>query len=207
MRPRSVVAAAAIALLAFAPTVASAHESAKANGVEVVIGWGDEPALAGEPNAVEIIVEDQDGDPVTGVKLSVEVGFGQKVMERRALEPVFGEPGHYDTAIVPTRPGTYTFRLTGRLAGKAVDRTFTSGENTFDDVSPAQDIQFPEPEPAAADLATANERTSQRVLALESRAKAAEDDASKATTIAWIAVGLGVLGVLSGLLGRRRKAA
>lgn len=187
---------------------AYAHQEVHINGYGIEIGWGSEPAIVGEPNSAEITVHGPDERPVTGLRLQVEIGFGDQVMDRKSLEPAFDEPGRYEADVIPTQPGTYTFRLTGRLGGKPVDRTFTSGPNTFSEVEPAGELQFPDKnQPTAGDLGARADRVDTRVQVLEAAARSARDDAKQATTIAWIAFAAGVIGISVGLFGMKRKAA
>jgi hypothetical protein len=197
MKLRFVLCAVMLSLAIAAP--ASAHQGAEINGVEIEVGWLIEPVIAGAPNAVILEAEDADN-----VKVSVEVGFGDRVMDKMALEPALDEPGLYQASIIPTAPGTYTFHMTGTLGGKTFDQTFTSGEKTFDDVTAPSEVSFPDQPPSQVELQQRADRVDQRLIAA---AAAAKDDAKSATTIAWIGVGLGALGILVGLFGRRRKQA
>ena len=55
-------AAALLAALAAAP--ASAHAEKKAGQYSFVVGFGDEPAYAGQPNSLQVIIS-RDGKPAT----------------------------------------------------------------------------------------------------------------------------------------------
>jgi hypothetical protein len=184
-----------------------------------VAGFGTEPAYAGQPNSVQLIVV-HDGEPVVdlGDTLDVEVSFGHQ-SQRFTLEPnfavgAFGEPGDYRAWFIPTRAGQYTFRFTGTIEGEDVDQTFTSGPRTFGDVEDTNQIQFPVQDPTNGELA---ERIDQEVPRLASAtdeasaaAAAADDDASSAKTFAIIALAVGALGVALAagalLFGRKRAA-
>ena len=148
----------AVTLLNASP--AFAHERRQIGDLEVVVGWADEPALAGYTNAVQFSVEGpgaEEGD------LEVTVVFGEGVRgQPLPLEPAFDNPSEYLAPIIPTRPGTYTFEITGSVGGQAIDETFTSSENTFDDVRNPAELEFPEQDPTRGELAERLERLSQR---------------------------------------------
>ena len=50
-------------------------------------------------------------------------------------------PGEYRAFLTPTRPGSYTFRLTGAVRGQIVDQTFTSSPTTFNEVEDVANIR------------------------------------------------------------------
>jgi hypothetical protein len=214
-----VVAAALSGLLILPASAALAHEGRSQGDLEMVAGFGTEPAYAGQPNSVQLIVV-HDGEPVVdlGDTLDVEVSFGDQ-SQRFTLEPnfavgAFGEPGDYRAWFIPTRAGQYTFHFTGTIEGEDVDQTFTSGPRTFGDVEDTNQIQFPVQDPTNGELA---ERIDQEVPRLASAtdeasaaAAAADDDASSAKTFAIIALAVGALGVALAagalLFGRKRAA-
>jgi hypothetical protein len=194
-----------------------AHQHRMVSGIDTTVGWGDEPAFAGFKNSITFRAErpvagEEEGTPVTGATLQVEVIFGGPTgMEKMGpldLEPAFGEAGLYETTLIPTRPGTYTWHITGKLAGKNVDQTYTSGEagknaqseGTYDDVEEPAEVKFPVKDPNNADLAS---RITQEATRLSSRAAAAKDDASTATTLGYIGIGLGAVALIVGLVRRR----
>jgi hypothetical protein len=217
---------AVIGALVLPAPAALAHEGRSQGDLEMVVGFGTEPAYAGQPNSVELILV-HDGEPVVdlGDTLDVEVSFGDET-QGFPLEPnfavgVFGEPGDYRAWFIPTRAGQYTFHFTGTIDGEDVDQTFTSGPRTFSDVEDPKQIQFPVQDPTNGELA---ERIDQEVPRLASATEeagaaagaavddsgAAADDASSAQTFAILAIVVGALGlaVATGalLLARKRAA-
>ena len=139
---------------------AFAHERRRIGDLEVVVGWADEPALAGYTNAVQFSVE---GPGAEEGELEVTVVFGEGVRgQPLPLEPAFDNPSEYLAPIIPTRPGTYTFEISGSVGAQAIDETFTSSENTFDDVRNPAELEFPEQDPTRGELAERLERLSQR---------------------------------------------
>jgi hypothetical protein len=226
-RRAGIVAAATLSgLLVLPASAALAHEGQSQGDLEMVVGFGTEPAYAGQPNSVQLILV-HDGEPLVdlGDTLDVEVSFGDQ-SQRFTLEPnfavgAFGEPGDYRAWFIPTRAGQYTFHFTGTIDGEDVDQTFTSGPRTFGDVEDTNQIQFPVQDPTNGELA---ERIDQEVPRLtsateEARAaattavedsQAAADDASSAQTFAILALVVGALGVAlaaGALLFARSRAA
>src|SRR5687767_10358187 len=118
-------ALACVLVVALAP-VARAHEPRAVGPLRVVVGWSDEPAIAGFKNAVSIRLS-RDDRPVTGAKLKVQIAAAGETSDLLTLEPAFGSLGEYTAATIPTVPGTYTFRFTGTVGGTRFDQTFTSG--------------------------------------------------------------------------------
>jgi hypothetical protein len=202
----------------------------------MVVGFGTEPAYAGQPNSVQLILE-HDGEPVVdlGNTLDVEVSFGEETIALE-LEPnfavgEFGEPGDYRAWFIPTRTGEYTFHFTGTIDGEDVDETFVSGPDTFGPLQDPAEIQFPVQDPSNGELAERVEQESQRTADAQSTADqalatadqalaAAEqpsddvdqvaDDASSAQTMATVGLVVGALGLIVAIvaivLGRRKTA-
>jgi hypothetical protein len=209
------VCAAAVGIMALAATPALAHGEAGQGDLALTIGFADEPAYAGMPNAVQLIVE-HDGQPVTDLKrgdVQVEITFGDETSEPMDLEPaffieggqvVFGEPGDYHADFVPSQPGKYTFHFTGTIDGEKVDEEMTSGPDTFAVVADASDLSFPQVEaPSNEELATRLDEESGRaadgVAAAEAAAASADDAASSARTVAMLGLVLGAIGVIAAI--------
>ena len=196
---------------------AAAHEERAVGGFDFVVGLGQEPAYAGQPNSVQLLLF-RGGRPVTdlGDTLSVTVGFGDSTKDLR-IEPFFevgefGTPGDYRAWFIPTRPGSYSFHFTGSVAGTKVDETFTSGPKTFGDVVNPADVEFPVQDPTNGELAERIDREVPRlrssIEAVNGAASSASDDASGARTLALIGIVVGALGLIAGMGGiaaARRK--
>ncbi len=207
MRRLAFIALFGAAFLAAAPT-ARAHEHRPVAGkYEFTVGWGDEPAYAGFKNSVSVAIEDASHKAVVdGVDLKVELATGNSKVTL-PIEPefrvgTFGTPGAYGTPVVPTRPGTYTFKLTGTIKGDTIDETFTSSDKTFDDIKSPDAVQFPAKDPTTGALAERLDRETTRLVA---QAETAKDDASSARTIGVIGIVAGVLGLIVGGVGLARK--
>lgn len=130
-------------ILAVAP--AAAHEGREVGEYVIVFGWRVEPAFAGQVNGPELRVEHHDtGEPAEGLEetLQLTVSFGDQT-KTLVVYPVWGEPGHYTADLLPTRPGDYSFHLTGTIGDREVDETFSSADGEFSTIEPLSDIQFP----------------------------------------------------------------
>ncbi len=198
-------AAASLAAVPFA-TWAAAHEGRSVDDLEMVVGFGTEPAYAGYPNGVQLILSHRDGGPVTDLRsgdLGVEVKFGDATKEVD-LEPFFevgefGEPGDYRAWFVPTRPGAYTFTFSGRVDGQQVNESFTSGPDTFSEVANPAAEEFPVQDPTNGELAERIDREVPRLTGqIAAATQAAEDDAGAATTVAVVAIVVGAIGLILG---------
>jgi hypothetical protein len=178
------LAAAAAIALALLAAPAAAHEQRHVNGNDVVVGWLEEPAFAGFLNAVQFIAT-RGGQPVEDARLEVEVVFGDPAGEERTdpmpLEPAFGAPGEYHATLIPTRPGRYTFHVTGTMDGP-VDELFTSGPQTFDDIEEVSGVQFPAQDPSAGELGEAVTQLQEQLDEARAAAQKARDRAGAAET-------------------------
>ena len=181
---------------------ALAHVEKRSGSYSVAMGWGNEPPVSNSENFVDVTVTDASGAPVEtpAGALQVEVSFGG---EATTLPLVPGdERGQLRAAIVPTRPGTYGFRVRGTIDKRAVETEATCSESTFECVTDAAAIQFPARDPAASQIAERIERES-------ARAQSATDRADSAHTLAVIAIVVAVAALAAAvtlaLRGRRRS--
>ena len=190
---------------------ALAHERRTVGPVQMVVGWANEPAYSGFLNAVQLRVSD-DAGPITDVgdALKVEVTFGDQKVGPLAMDAAFGSPGEYRSAMVPTRPGAYTFRFVGTVKGQQIDQSFTSSERTFDSPKETADIEFPIKDPSRGQLASRVDRIEPRVdqvrSAVESDVDDAKSAATRATALAVVGLLVGLAGVAFGVSARRRPA-
>jgi hypothetical protein len=215
-----IAAAGAAALLIVLATAgpAFAHEQRTVGKYKLAVGWQTEPTYAGFPNAVQVLVNDANGNPVADLgnppSIKAEVTTGTQKSDPLVFKPSFdadtgsGTKGEFNGAIVPTRPGVYTFRIFGTINGQAIDEKFTSSDATFDSVREPAEVEFPVKDPSAGQLATNIERISPRVDAAAKAATSATDRASNADTLALVALIVGVViggaGLVTGLAARRR---
>jgi len=201
------VAATAVLAVVSAPA-AFAHESRKVGRWNFDVGWQIEPTYTGFPNAVHLGLNDANDKPylTLGDTLKVDVTTGGKSITL-AFQPNFeggeGELGVYIAAVLPTRPGTYAFRIYGTIKGDKIDQTFTCGETTFDCVKDAAEAQFPVRDPSSAQLATKIDKAAGRSA---NAAKTAKDAADQAKILGYVGIGLGALALILALArGRRPK--
>jgi hypothetical protein len=183
----------AIGSLLVFPSIASAHGDTAQGDLQMAIGFAEEPAYAGQPNAAEITLI-HDGKPVTDLKpgdLTVDISFGDTSTGPVDLEPwfffedgrlEFGTPGQYRAPFVPSEPGP----------------------ETFSEVESLSEAAFPPVEaPTNQELADRLERDATRadeaIAAAEDSAAAAEDAASSARTVGLIGVLLGAIGVIAAI--------
>ena len=192
------------ALLILQASPASAHETRIVGDVVMVVGWSSEPTYAGYQNAAGVRLsevgrsEEEEGPPISDAELQVEILFGDESSTTRTgplpMEEAFSEPGLFEADVIPTRPGTYTYHVTGTAAGQQIDEFFTSSDDTFSNVNVPADIQFPERDPTAGELAQAVERLRTTV-----------DEGGDQTAL-WVAVGSGVIAVVALVLAMRKRA-
>ena len=125
-----------------------------------------------------------------------------------ALHAVEGDAGHYVADFIPTASGQYSFHFTGSIEGVEVDETFESGADKFNNVEPANAIQFPERAASAREVEAAARgaiETAQQALGLAASAGGAADSA-RLLGIAGIVVGAaGVAVGAAALVASRRR--
>lgn len=212
-----------LAMLVALGAPAAAHEGRHVGDVEMVVGFGQEPAYAGQPNSVELFLS-HDAAPITdlGDTLSVTIGFGDRSTDL-SIEPFFevggfGIPGDYRAWFIPTRAGQYSFHFAGTIRGTKIDETFTSGPTTFGDVVDPIVAEFPAKDPSNGELAQRIDREIPRLQSSIADVRAsvgrsigsAEEEASSARTLAMLGIALGALGLIAAIaaiaMGRRSSA-
>jgi hypothetical protein len=161
-----------------------AHEGREVGEYILNVGFVNEPAVVEQPNGLDLRVEHGHGgesEPVEGLEntLNAEIIFGD---ERLPLDvrPQYGEPGAYTADIIPTEPGTYSFRIYGTIDGTQIDETFVGGTGTFSEVAGLNAMTFPKQIDTVGNV---------------------QQTASDASDTASTAMMLGVAGVAFGLLG------
>jgi hypothetical protein len=217
---KRIVAAAlglAVLLLPLLASPAAAHEERKVGAWSFVVGFGSEPAYAGVPNSVQLILS-KGGKPVTdlGDTLKVAVTTGDAEAKEMGTRPnfavgVYGEPGDYRADFIPTAAGAYTFHFTGTIKGKKVDQRFSSSPTGFDEVADPAEVQYPVPDPSGTQVSVRLDREASRLTAaLAAERDQARDDAASARTLAVVALVVGALGLVAavavgGMALRRRS--
>jgi hypothetical protein len=209
---RALALAGVTALLVGPAVPALAHGDEHIGDLELTIGFGTEPAYAGFPNSVEVLLV-HDGQPVTDAKgLTVDVTFGDDTatydLEPNFAVGVYGDPGDYRAWFVPSQPGPYTFHILGTVDGEDVDVEMTSGDDTFSEVQDTSEAAFPPVDvPSNQELADRLEADGARVGTAQAAAQQASDDASSTRAIAIVGVIVGAIGLIAALaaLARSRK--
>jgi uncharacterized protein YdbL (DUF1318 family) len=202
------------AALATAAAPALAHETASAGALALEVGWGTEPAYVGQLNTIQLIVTHAaDGDPIDdpGARLTAKVTYGDQEQEFALThtydaEAGTGTPGEYAALVIPTAPGDYTFRVTGKVEGVKIDLEVTSSPKTFSPVEDASAVQFPVKVPGTGQVAERLDKELPR-MATAAQVSDVENQISSARTLAYVGVAMGAVGILLAavaLLVRRR---
>jgi len=189
---RTRLALPAVLLLAalMLPMSASAHERRTIAGgkYDVVVGWELEPAWVDLRNAALIRVfkgGSNPAEPIEGVDRTLKVQIRQGATTKEfTLRAASGQPGTYVTEVLPTRTGDYQFSFVGTINGDQINERFDSADGKFDSIKPATEIQFPVALPDPASSITAVQQ--------------AQSEAQSARTLAYLGIGVGVLGLVAG---------
>src|SRR5437660_5025763 len=153
--------------LASVATPVAAHMVKQVGPYTVALGWVHEPTYVGQLNAVQVVIKDAKGNPVSDLSaddLRVVVSTAGQQSDPMSLAPTFDEdtglgiPGDYEAPMIPTAPGDYTFHVTGSIHSTKIDETATSSDTTFASVVDPSAVQFPSKLPGIGDLATRIER-------------------------------------------------
>jgi hypothetical protein len=196
------VVATAMGLAIGVAAPAAAHVVKQIGPYSVAIGWVREPTYVGEENAVQVVIKDSAGNPVSDLSpddLKVVVSTGNQQSDPMSLAPTFDEdtglgiPGDYEATIIPTAPGDYTFHVTGTIHDQSVDVTVTSSDSTFDAAVESTAIQFPSKLPALSGVITRLDRIDARIAADRTSTDEAAAAASRALVVGIVIGGLGVL--------------
>ena len=133
-RALAITAVSALVLLIASPAFAHEARTIGSGRFHVEVGWATEPAYAGYPNAVQLLLHDKNDKPILdlGDTLKVDVSSGGKTTSlsfQAAFEPGGdGTPGDYRANLITTRPGTYSFRLNGTIKGVKINETFSCSD-------------------------------------------------------------------------------
>jgi hypothetical protein len=194
---RAAAVLSAVAVLLLPTAAASAHETKPVGALRMTIGWTTEPAYSGFDNAVEVAFVNLDGTPIGDgpSSLAVDVSFGAQ-RTSLALAPA-GRPGLFRARMVPTRAGSYSFHVSGKVVGETIDVTSNCSGATFDCVTDAAELQFPAKDPPSGQLLTRLDRE-------RARADHNARDAASARRFAFIAIGLAAVALVVSI--RRRSA-
>jgi hypothetical protein len=209
LKPGVMLVFALMAVVVLGTAPALAHEERDVGPFHLAVGFGEEPAYAGQENSVQMFLHAASDQAVTdlGDTLKVEVSYQGKTMPALAMQPnfevgEFGTPGDYRAFFFPTRPGSYSFHFTGTIKGQKIDETFTSGPSTFSDVEDPSGVEFPVKDPTTGQLAERLDRELPRVTATaQAQATTARDRADGARTLALVGILVGGVGLVAGVVG------
>ena len=180
MRPFQLACLLGLILVLFSTQTAHAHEHITIGDYELVIGWLEEPPIAGQKNAIVISITEQGSgaglaeEDAASLEITVSYGGQSKVL---TLEPLSNDsPGEFMTPLLPTVPGEYTVILGGQLGDTTVE-----AEVHVEEVQPAEVLQFPilESSPQMTNVGIGDWLT-------------------------WLAVLLGLAGVVLGIMAHRK---
>lgn len=141
-------------LAPFTASIASAHGHTMVGDYELVIGFHNEPAYAGEPNGLDLFVTNtKTNQKVNGLEetLKVELSWGDKKVEL-PVEAQWSEDGAYTAYVIPTETGAYTWRIFGSIENTPVDVSMTAGPDTFSEIASKSSISFPAEEPTTSEV-------------------------------------------------------
>ena len=160
---------------------ASAHTRTEVGPYVIIVGWRSEPVIVGERNALTIDIHTNEEEPVTGVEstLDLEVLYAGRTF--RSNLSATETAGLYTAEIFPTVRGQYSVRLFGTIGDEEVDVTVQPEE-----VFSAARIQFPEAAPDPRDM--------------QAEIATLQADLASARTLAFVGIGLGILGTALALL-------
>jgi len=168
---------------------AAAHETRMVGPYQFVVGWLNEPAFQGQPNAATIRVTDprvSPAKPVVGLEKTVTIQVfsgGLTTPFTGTVRSVFGQAGLYALDMFPTASGGYKYRVAGKVESLDVNETFESGPSTFADVVAVNSLQYPEQVPGGVDL-------TRRLNDLQATA-----DQTRIVAIVAVVLGLAALGL------------
>lgn len=115
---------------------------------ELIVGWRNEPAVAGILNGLDLGILNGTGAPVLGAETGVTAVLSTGTASvPKDLDPQFGRPGWYTFDVLPTRAGAYSVHLDGTLG-----TTVVNVDVNLDEVGPSSALAFPVADPTAAEL-------------------------------------------------------
>lgn len=167
-----------------------AHSSIEVGSYTLEVGWVDEPPIVGMKNAVFISITNKDtNQPVEGVntlEVTISTGGKDRQLEVRPLSE--DAPGQYAADFIPTRRGTYTVKLSGKI-----ETTDVNTSVDIEEVGTPDSLAFPAAQPSVDDL--------------KASIDALQSEVSSARTFGVAGAALGTIGlVLAGVaLGRGKK--
>lgn len=134
--------------LSLASSPVAAHEHVFVGEYELIIGWREEPAVAGALNGLDLGILNGTKAPVLGAETALQAVLSSGTASvTKDLDPAFGRAGWYTFDVIPTRAGNYSVRLVGMLGTTPVDVVVG-----LDSVRPASAVAFPVADPTPGEL-------------------------------------------------------
>lgn len=166
-----------------------AHTSVEVGSYALEVGWVDEPPIVGLKNAVFISITNKDTqqpvDNVSTLEVTISTGGKERKLEVRPLSE--DAAGQYAADFIPTKRGTYTVKLSGKI-----EATDVSTSVDIEEVGTPDSLAFPDAQPTADELKTS-------IAALQS-------EVSSARTFGVAGAALGAIGlVLAGVALSRKN--
>jgi hypothetical protein len=200
---------------ASAPPETSAHEVRAVGNYQFVVGFLNEPAFAYEPSGLDLIVTffpngvpegeeaEGEGQPVEGLEETLQaevIAGGGAATKEIPIEPAFGDPGVYESPMIFSAPGDYSFHIFGEIEGQEIDETFVSGPETFGPMENPNEIEFPDQLAPPATTDGSSDSTSD-----SSSDSSSSDDTARIIAIIGIIVGVIGIAVAGLALAARRS--
>jgi hypothetical protein len=189
--------------------------------VELVVGWVNEPAYVDEVNSVDFWAHYINSTcpqgsvdtvcPVYGLDQSLQVqvmtGGQSQILTfspnlSNDVPPLFY--GEYTASLMPTVPGSISFRLFGNVNGTPVNETFSCGPTTFECVDPATEIQFPQQIPSGHDLQVGLTNVQSQVAQMQNEIQTAYIVAAVGVVVGIIGIAVGALAIARGSKKKRK---
>jgi hypothetical protein len=203
---------------------AFAHQTAKFGLINIEVGWGNEPPLAGQLNTVTVGVSNaSDSKPIPNaveqLQATIKKGGDTKAIDLLPQE----QEGLYGAEVIPGQIGQYELVLMGTVSGQNIN-----GSVPLDDVSDPKELTFPstadsgssqitsaiidQVSNAITDLSTqvdnANASAAQAQQIAQNATQSAQSikvSADGAYIFAMIAVGIGVAGIAIAVIALSRR--
>jgi hypothetical protein len=197
---------------------ASAHVTKNFGGINVEVGWANEPALAGQMNTITVgITTKSDDKPVANavgqLQATIKKGGDTKALDLLPQE----QEGLYGAQVIPSQIGEYGVVLKGSINGQAIDGTIP-----LDTVEDPKELSFPaggSSNPVSSDVIDQFKTAITDLTTQVDEAKAAADQAQNSAQAAqnvkasadgaymfgMIGVGVGVAGIALAVIALSRR--
>lgn len=186
----------------------NAHKTTIVGNYQIEVGWMEEPPLAGQKNAITFSIQVDEGggvsSPVTNAfrDLTANIKSGSLTKSLDVLSDV--KPGHYYAKIIPTKVGTLTVELKGKIKDTQIDEQIN-----IEDVENIDLLAFPPTgvsgQSDVAQLKNALISIQKDVSELKSGSTKFTPDLSKSYDLVLFALGLGAAGVILSVISMIKR--